>query len=74
MSAMARVDLKAGVLVMHTGEHVPITEYFGRPDDVPPDGAVFAGYDWVVAVVAGPDGDGDWHRANVTEEDREEAR
>jgi hypothetical protein len=66
----SRVDLPAGELVLTDGQRVPITKYFGPPDEAPADGEDVKGFDWVKFVVAGPDADGNWLAVEVTDEDR----
>jgi hypothetical protein len=57
---VSSIDLQNGRVNLTDGQSVPITKYFGDPDEAPDDGEAVSGFDWVRSVVAGPTADGDW--------------
>lgn len=73
MTGVASINLQDGVVVLTDGQHVPITKYLGPPEGAPSDGESVDGFEWVTAIVAGPDADGNWISAPITEEDRDRA-
>lgn len=64
MLAVSSVDLQAGYVQLEDGQRLPVTNWICGQAELPgPDGAL--------AVVAGPDADGQWWCAAIIEEDRD---
>lgn len=71
---ISSVDLVGGKVILADGQRAPITKYLGPEDKAPADGEEVAGFDWVASVVAGPDADGNWIVAAVSDDDKAAAK